>query len=113
MLAVSFRNIRPRDEVRNRAEALYGKLERFLDPAAEGRMVVGVDHGTAIVELVVSTHGQVHTVTEEDPDLRTAMDRLFHTMEGQLRRKKERRTDRWHRRGADQDGFVPADEGEE
>ncbi len=113
MLAVSFRNIKPRDEVRNRAEALYGKLERFLEPSAEGRLVVGVDHGTAVVELIVSTRGQVHTVSEEDSDLRTALDRLFHTMEGQLRRRKERRTGRWHRRSEGDDGFVPTDDGEE
>ena len=113
MLAVSFRNIKPRDEVRNRAEALYSKLERFLDPSAEGRMVVGVDHGTAIVELVVATHGQVHTASEQDDDLRTALDQLFHTMEGQLRRSKGRRSVRRSRDAEDADGFGTSQSSEE
>ena len=106
MLAVSFRNIRPRDEVRKRAEALYAKLERFLDPSAEGRLVVAVEHGKAVLELVVSAHGDVHTVAEDDADLRTALDRTFHTMEGRLRRSKERRADRRHRGAGIEDGFV-------
>ncbi|MFT4622913.1 MAG: ribosomal subunit interface protein [Myxococcota bacterium] len=113
MLAVSFRNIRPRDEVRKRAEALYEKLERFLDPAADGRLVVEVDHNSAVVELVVTSQGDVLTAKDEDPDLRTALDRLFHTMEGQLRRRKGRRDQRRHKVPPPSDGFVYDQDGEE
>lgn len=108
-LEVSFRNLRARDEIKLRAQTLYDKLERFLDPAAEGQLVVTVEHGNAILELVVRTGGEVHTVTEEDTDLRSALDKVFHTMEVRLRRSKERRLDRTRKSVPPDDGFAPTE----
>lgn len=88
---VSFRHLRPRDEIRDRAAALYQKLERFLDPSSEATLTVSVEHGEAVLELVVHSRGETHKVTQEHDDLRTALDKLFHTAEVQLRRAKERR----------------------
>jgi ribosomal subunit interface protein len=105
-LEVSFRNLRPRDEIKLRAQALYEKLERFLDAASEGALVVAVEHDKAIMELVVRTGGEVHTVNEEDDDLRTALDKAFHTMEVRLRRSKERRLDRTRKSVPPADGFT-------
>lgn len=105
-LAVTFKNIRAREEIRKRADALYEKLERFLDPAAEGQLVVQVDHGNAVMELVVSTFGETHTANEEDEDLRAALDKVFHTMEVRLRRSKEKRVERGRGTGERPDGFV-------
>ena len=90
-LNLSFRHMKPRDEVRKRVEALHGKLERFLDPAAETEMTVSVEHGQAILEIVITNHGETFKVHEEDDDLRTAIDKLFHKAETHLRRSKERR----------------------
>lgn len=104
-LEVTFRNLNARDEVRRRAQALYDKLERFLEPSAQGQLVIQVEHGNARVELVVKTHGQVHKAEEEDEDLRTALDRLFHRMEEQLRRAKGRRIDR-SRRSTNGEGLA-------
>lgn len=115
-LEVSFRNLRARDEIRRRGQALYDKLSRFLDPAAEGHLILNAEHGVTQVELIVTTRGQTHTASDEDEDLRTALDRTFHTIETSLRRAKERRIDRRRRRGADKpDGFEGGDdvEGEE
>ena len=54
--------------------------------------------------------------SDEDEDLRTALDRTFHTIEHALRRAKERRVDRRRRASTlDEDGFAsPAldDEGD-
>ncbi len=91
-LEVSFRNLHPRDEIKRRADALFDKLDRFLDPAAQAQLVVAVEHNQAIIEIVVTSHSVTHKVTEEDEDLRTALDRAFHTLESQLRRAKEKRT---------------------
>lgn len=104
-LEVSFKNLRPRDEIRQRGEHLYKKLSRFLDAASEGQLNVGIDHGKAVCELVVSAHGKMYSSTEEDDDLRTALDKLFHTMEGQLRRGKERRGERRRGLPGKSDGF--------
>jgi len=100
-LEVTFRNLAPREEVRQRAEVLFGKLQRFLDPAAEGQMIVQIDHSIGRLELVLTTRGTVHKAAEEDEDLRTAMDRLFHRMEMQLRRAKERRIHKSRRTSAE------------
>jgi ribosomal subunit interface protein len=108
-LEVTFRNLNPRDEVKKRAQALYKKVERFLDPAAKGEMVVGVEHGMAIIEAVVTSRGTTYKVKEEDPDLRTAIDRAMHQLENQLRRAKDRRTDR-KGQGEEVEGFEPVDE---
>lgn len=93
-LEVSFRNVRPRDEIRRRSQALFRKLERFLDPAAEGQLVVAVEHGVAVIEGVVGTRGMTFKASEEDEDLRAALDKTFHNLERQLRRAKERRVAR-------------------
>ena len=71
-LEVTFKNLRPRDEVRQRAAALFGKLERFLDPASAGQLVVAVEHGQAEIELVLRAGGEIHTVSETHAELRTA-----------------------------------------
>lgn len=105
-LDVTFRNLSPRDEVRRRGEALYGKLERFLDPAAGGHMIVSVEHHTAIVEVIVGTRGQVFKAEERNEDMRTAMDKSFHNVEEQLRRFKDKRTQRRPRAAAAETGFV-------
>ncbi len=107
-LDVTFKNLKPREEVRRRAVALYTKLERFLEPAAEGSMIVFLDHGVTGIELTVTAHGQVFQASDEDEDLRTALDRAFHTLEHALRRAKEKRVDRWQRGPEKEDGFVAA-----
>jgi ribosomal subunit interface protein len=108
-LEVSYRNIKPRDEIRRRSEGLYKKLSRFLDPAAEGSLLLGVEHGNAVLELVVTTRGQTFKSTAEDSELRAALDGLFHTMEGQLRRAKERRIDKRRQVGEDEYGSPEDD----
>ena len=105
-LEITFKNLRPRNEIRVRADALYEKLERFLDAPAEGHLVVTVEHGKAVLELVVTSHGETHTVTEEEDELRTALDKLFHTMEVRLRRAKEKRIGRSRQPRETEDGFV-------
>lgn len=105
-LEVTFRNLQPRDEIRSRAHALFAKLERFLDASSEGRLLVNVEHGQAILELVIHAHGSTHTTREEDEELRTALDKVFHTMEVRLRRSKEKRIDRGRRSAPAADGFT-------
>lgn len=105
-LEVTFRNLGPREEIRDRGQALYDKLERFLDLAADGQLVVAVERSEAICELVVTTRGKVFKSIERNADMRTAMDKVFHAMEEQLRRHKSRRTD-FKVRGAEREsGFV-------
>jgi len=109
-LEVTFKNLRPRKEVRERAELLFSKLERFLDPASDGQLTVQIEHQEAIVELVVKAYGDTHTVQEEESELRTALDKTFHTMETRLRRHKERRVDARKTGGPEVDGFSLADD---
>ena len=93
-LEVTFRRLNPRDEIRKRAEALFAKFDRFLDPAAEGQLVVSIEHQQAICELVVKSRGQTFKAENTDEQLRASMDKVFHNMEEQLRRFKDKRTER-------------------
>ena len=106
-LTVTFRNLSPREEIRRRGDALFAKLERFLDESAEGQMIVSVEQHETVVEVVVTSRGRVSKGEERSDDLRTAMDKAFHTVEEQLRRTKDKRTSA--RRGKRRDretGFV-------
>lgn len=111
-LDVTFRNVKPREEVRRRAHALYDKLQRFLDQSADGHVVIKSEHGKLLAELVVTTRGETYVAHEEDDDLRTAIDRMFHKMETSLRRGKDKRDARRRHPGDEGDGFVQ-DHGEE
>jgi ribosomal subunit interface protein len=106
-LEVTFRRLNPRDEVRQRAEALFAKFDRFLDPAAEGHLVVTVEHQQAICELLVTSRGHTFKAEHVDEQLRTAIDQVFHNMEEQLRRFKDKRTDRRGRGPGEIDGLAP------
>lgn len=108
-LEVSFRNLKPREEIRKRAEVLYGKVERFLDPDADAQLMVNVEHSSAVIELVVVTHGDTLKAEEEDADLLTSLNKTFHNMEMQLRRRKERNQDRRQRGDERPDGFLSED----
>jgi len=99
-LKVSFRNLRARTELRRRAQALFRKQHRFLDPAAEGHLTITVERRRALCELVVTTRGRTYKSLDDAEELRTSLDRVFHKMETQLRRAKGRRTDR--HRGRDE-----------
>lgn len=106
-LHVTFRNLNPRDEIRRRGEALFAKLERFVDPATEGQMIVSIEAHEAIVEVIVSEGRHVSKALERSEDLRTAMDKAFHTVEEQLRRRKDRRNSgKRARRREPETGFV-------
>jgi ribosomal subunit interface protein len=111
-LEVTFRRLNPRDEIRKRAEVLFAKFDRFLDPAAEGQLVVTVEHQQAICELVVKSRGQVFKAETADEQLRASIDLVFHNMEEQLRRFKDKRTDRRGRGPGEGDGLLPPSEGE-
>ena len=113
-LEVTFRNLRPREEIRKRALALFAKLERFVDESTGATLEIAVEHGSTWTELNLTSHGQVFLAKDEDEDLRTALDRTFHTMDTNLRRAKERRLDRRRRTtGPEIDGFEAPAEDEE
>ena len=109
-LEVTFRHMSARPEIRKRADALYAKLERFLDPAADGQLIIGNEHGATAVELVVKSRGAIAKAVEEDDDLRTAMDRAFHRVEDQLRRTKEKGISKRRRVPGSSDDGVDADD---
>lgn len=106
-LEVTFKHLKPKEEIRRRADALFKKLERFLDPAAEGTLTLTAEHEETIVDFGLHAHGHHFQANSQDGDLRTAIDRAFHTMEKNLRRAKEKRVDGWQKhRPARADGFT-------
>jgi len=111
-LEVTFKHLKPKEEIRRRGQALFTKLERFLDPASEAHLVVEKDHGVMSTELIVTTRGHTFAATDESEDLRTALDRTFHVIEKSLRRAKEKRVKGWQKGPGREDGFVEGEEGE-
>ena len=110
-LDVTFRNLKAREEVRQRAKALFERnLGRFLDPASEASLIVSVQRGVKNLELRVTSRGNTHVASVDDAELRTALDKVFHTMENTLRRAKERRTDRRHEPNDEFGGAPPEPE---
>lgn len=105
-LEVTFRNLRPREEVRRRGQVLYAKLERFLDPSADASLVITREHGVFRADLTIASKRALHQVHEEHDDLRTALDRSFHRIETAVRRTKERGTARRHEGARRPEGFV-------
>ena len=76
-------------------QGLTDPVAHFVQCGLGGLPVdTGIGNGNAVLELVVSKKGQTFKAEHEHSDLRTALDQLFHTMEGQLRRSKERDLDR-------------------
>ena len=105
-LEVTFRNLASRDEIRARAQLLFAKMDRFLDLAAEGHLLVATEQHDAICELIVTTRGRTFKARERNDDMRTAMDKAFHAIEEQLRRFKSRRTEHHPRGGVKESGFA-------
>ena len=104
-IEVTFRNLQPRAEIKKRVEVLFGKLHKFLDPSSEAQMNVAIEHSVAVVEIHVTAHGHTHKVSDEDADMRTVVDRVFHKLENQLRRNKERVKDHKHTGRPEEVGF--------
>ncbi len=96
-LDITFRNVEPSENLRNRAEKKFGKVCKHLTEPIEGHLVLKVERHRNSAELTV--HGgrdQSFRVQEVTDDMYSTIDGLMHKLERMVRRERERRIDRHH-----------------
>jgi putative sigma-54 modulation protein len=97
-LDITFRNLKPDEELRQVVSRRLEKVSRFLRPPIEAHVVLHEEKHRQLVEVSVSGAGEAaHVASAESDDMRTAIDMVMHKIESSLRRSHDRRVD--HRRG--------------
>ena len=91
-ITVSYRNLKPRRDVNRRAESLYGKMEAYLDPAASATLLLSAENDAVVAEATVQAWSNTFRAEETDDELRTAMDKVMHKLNEQVRRFKDKRS---------------------
>ncbi len=88
---VTARHCEISDELRNRAEAVVGKVTRLANRPHLAEVIFDTDHGGKVVELKLTlARGQVRIAKAEAADFRTALDRAADKIRNQLDKTEER-----------------------
>lgn len=88
---VTARHCEISDELRNRAEAVVGKVARLANRPHLAEVIFDTDHGDKVVELKLTlARGQVRIAKAEAADFRTALDRAADKIRNQLDKTEER-----------------------
>jgi ribosomal subunit interface protein len=88
---VTARHCEISDELRNRAEAVVGKVARLANRPHLAEVIFDTDHGGKVVELKLTlVRGQVRIAKAEAADFRTALDRAADKIRNQLDKTEER-----------------------
>ena len=114
-LDVTYRNVRPSDRLKGRAEKKFQKVAKHLREPIDAHLVLREEKHLKIAEFTVTGSGEVFKVEEHTSDMFASIDGLMTKLERTVRRHKERTHDRWHT-GSDfaEDGFVaPSDDDHE
>ncbi len=77
---------------------IQGKIEKRLgnlvDHAGDARVTLSMEKAWSVMEVVVTTHGEVFKSTEKTTDLYPTIDVVIDKLERQLQKKKDRVHDR-------------------
>ena len=98
-LDITFRNMKPSDRVRERAEKKFQKVAKHLREPIEADLVLKVEKHRHSAELKVSGNGETFTAHEATEDLYATIDGIMTKIERTVRRAKERAIDRQHAAG--------------
>ena len=93
-LDVTFRNMKPSDRVRDRAEKKFLKVAKHLREPIEADLVLKVEKHRHSAELRVSGAGETFKAHEATEDLYATIDLIMTKLERTVRRAKERSIDR-------------------
>lgn len=106
-LEVTYRNIRPADALKNRAEKKFKKVTKHLREPIEAHVVLRIEKHRHMAEATVAAAGEVFKAHEESEDMFTSIDGLMAKLERVARRHRERNLDRMHAGSGDAgDGFL-------
>ncbi len=76
------------------AEEKIGRVEKFYSDILDTTLVLSDKKGRTSAEVTLRLNGKIIRAETEEPNLRTAIDRLSDKLEAQLRKFKERSVDR-------------------
>ena len=93
-LDITFRNMKPSDRVRDRAEKKFQKVAKHLREPIEADLVLKMERHRHSAELRVSGAGDSFTAHEASEDLYNTIDSIMTKVERTVRRAKERSIDR-------------------
>lgn len=81
-------------ELRTYAEERIQRLKRYFDQIIDVNLIVGAEKHRQAAEIVLHTTGHDWTGTAESSDMRTSIDDAVAKIEAQLKKHKDRITDR-------------------
>ncbi len=94
-ITVNARHMEVTDSIRQYVQEKVAKLERFYGNLVSCEVILSMDAGKAVVEIVVNA-ARKHTfvATQRDDDLYASVDMCLDKITGQLRRFKDKIRDR-------------------
>ncbi len=82
------KNIQVTDEMRGLVEGQLSKLDKFFDKEVRCNVTLSKFKNDLVVEININVPGSFIRAEENDPDLRTALDRAIDVLTRQVRRHK-------------------------
>jgi putative sigma-54 modulation protein len=90
-ITINARHVDITDATRAYAQDKASKLDRYLGRIITVEVIVGIDGGSPVVEVVViAPHNNKFVATHRGPDMHACIDTAIHKVEEQLRRHKDK-----------------------
>lgn len=104
-ISINARHMDITDAIRGYAQEKVQKLQRYYDRIMSVEVIIDIDGGTPVVEIVVAaTHNNTFVGHHRGEDMYGCIDNAIHKVEEQLRRHKDRL--REHKGGVSAEGEV-------
>ena len=87
---VTFRHIEPSPPLREYAEEKISRIKKYVEEPIEAHVVLKVEKFRHIAEVSIDANGLRINGTEETDDMYSAIDLVADTIEGQVRRNKDK-----------------------
>ena len=82
------KNIEVTDALRNVTESKLGKLDKYFQGKADGKVVYIVEKNREIVEVTINLPGTILRAEESSDDMYASIDKAVDVLEGQIRKYK-------------------------
>lgn len=89
-ISVTFRHIDPSDALKAYALEKISRVKKYLEEPIEAHVILKVEKFRHIAEVSIDANGLRFNGTEQTDDMYSSIDRLADTLEGQVRKTKEK-----------------------
>jgi putative sigma-54 modulation protein len=90
LINVTFRHIEPSAPLREYAEEKISRVKKYIEEPIEAHVVLKVEKFRHIAEVTIDANGLRLNGTEETEDMYSSIDMVADTIEGQVRKNKEK-----------------------